>query len=439
MKKLNTKTITLTGSEQEIRIAGQNCDIRNDGTEIIYAASEPSIVAGADGVLSVPVGQSAKLLGTDGTVYLLGTGSVQLCGNDYAELVFKSAATSLGGGGTVDDVARTTISSHVANNSIHLNEEKAIEAAATTISNPNLLINSWFGKGVINQRGLTEYVGGNKYTVDRWYTSDRASANITLSVLSSGITISIDTSLEEASNKNWMMQMFEEMTFKTDTAVTLSVCAKGDFGMAYYGGDMQNYHSDDFTIKSFTYIIPAGTWFGDKKKYCPLVGLSQTGDYAEFIWAKLECGSVATPFVPPHPAEELAKCQRYYQVIDVTKRPSTNTSKSFGRYGGAITGGSTSLMITVPIAPMRIPPTLSITGSIDVRSISGYVADGLSLDGCTVTTDYLPYAHSIDLMISKTDGSQWGTLGDTPEVLKNNTPINLEFKSNTILSFDAEL
>ena len=28
---------------------------------------------------------------------------------------------------------------------------------------------------------------------------------------------------------------------------------------------------------------------------------------------KLEVGSCSTPFVPPNPAEELLKCQRYYE------------------------------------------------------------------------------------------------------------------------------
>ena len=31
-------------------------------------------------------------------------------------------------------------------------------------------------------------------------------------------------------------------------------------------------------------------------------------------WAKLELGGAATPFCPPDPATELAKCQRYYQI-----------------------------------------------------------------------------------------------------------------------------
>lgn len=97
----NIKTIVLSGTEQSVVISGSNCDIRNDGTDTIYASAKADITAGADEVMSIPAGGVVKLLDCEGIVYLLGTGSVMLCGNDYSELVFKSAATSsTGEGGT---------------------------------------------------------------------------------------------------------------------------------------------------------------------------------------------------------------------------------------------------------------------------------------------------------------------------------------------------
>lgn len=121
----NIKTIALTGAETAVYISGQNCDIRNDGTDIVYASTLPGVTAGADGVLSIPAGGAAKLLDTGGAVYLLGTGSVQLCGNDYSEQVFKVAASaSGGGGGTEDTVARTAINTHTANGEIHVTAEE---------------------------------------------------------------------------------------------------------------------------------------------------------------------------------------------------------------------------------------------------------------------------------------------------------------------------
>ena len=55
-----TKTITLTGAEVAVTgLDGANAHIRNDGTDVIYAAKAAGISAGADGVLSIPAGQAA--------------------------------------------------------------------------------------------------------------------------------------------------------------------------------------------------------------------------------------------------------------------------------------------------------------------------------------------------------------------------------------------
>lgn len=97
------KTVTLTGTEQKVEIKGRHCDIRNDGTGVVYVSCVPGIVPDADGVLSVPAGQAVKYCGCRGVVYLLGTGKVQLCGNDYSSPVFKYAAAPSGVGGVTGD------------------------------------------------------------------------------------------------------------------------------------------------------------------------------------------------------------------------------------------------------------------------------------------------------------------------------------------------
>lgn len=128
----NIKTIVLSGAEEAVELSGSKCDIRNDGTDTIYASTQSGISAGADGVLSIPAGGAVKLLDCEGTVYLLGTGSVMLCGNDYAESVFKSAATSSTGEGGADTVARNAINAHAGNSEIHLTAaelETAVEGA----------------------------------------------------------------------------------------------------------------------------------------------------------------------------------------------------------------------------------------------------------------------------------------------------------------------
>ena len=117
---MTIKTITLTGAGIAANgLDGANAHIRNDGTDVIYAAKAAGISAGADGVLSIPAGQAATVYGISGTVYMLGTGSAQIISNDYSELPFKTS-TSSGGSGGVDDVARAAINTHSGNAGIHV-------------------------------------------------------------------------------------------------------------------------------------------------------------------------------------------------------------------------------------------------------------------------------------------------------------------------------
>ena len=115
---MNTKTISLTGSEVKVEFYGTNAWLRNDGTSTVYAGKSPSVAAGADGVVSVPAGGSAPVFDAHGTVYLTGTGSVLLIGSDYSENPFKSSAQS--GGSGADEVARAAIEAHAGNSAVHL-------------------------------------------------------------------------------------------------------------------------------------------------------------------------------------------------------------------------------------------------------------------------------------------------------------------------------
>lgn len=114
-----TKTITLTGAEVAVTgLDGAHAHIRNDGTEVIYAAKTAGITAGADGVASIPAGQSDTIRGISGAVYLLGTGSALIQSDDYVVSPFKTSAAS--GGSGADEVARAAINTHAGNAEIHV-------------------------------------------------------------------------------------------------------------------------------------------------------------------------------------------------------------------------------------------------------------------------------------------------------------------------------
>lgn len=122
---MTSKTIVLTGAEIRADYSGgTNAWLRNDGTATVYASTAPGVTAGADGTVSIPAGQSVGVYGANGTVYLMGIGSVQLIGSDYTACPFKTSAQS--GGSGADDVARAAIEAHAGNADIHISAaEKA--------------------------------------------------------------------------------------------------------------------------------------------------------------------------------------------------------------------------------------------------------------------------------------------------------------------------
>jgi len=155
------KTIALTGAEIEVDISGQNCDIRNDGTGVVYASAKSGITAGADEVLSIPAGQAAQCKDTAGTVYLLGAGTVMLCGHDGNELVFKTAASASGGGGTEDLVARNAIETHAGNTAIHLTSEQLDETAAEIERSANSYTDSKAAEALTAAKEYADSIAGS--------------------------------------------------------------------------------------------------------------------------------------------------------------------------------------------------------------------------------------------------------------------------------------
>lgn len=105
MEKVTVKTVELTGgSEMKIEnLDGQNTVIINNSGEKLYASAFPDIEAGADNVIEIPAGARDGLNGTHGTVYLLGSGRVELRGTDYA-VNFRQPSSSASSGGDGRDI-----------------------------------------------------------------------------------------------------------------------------------------------------------------------------------------------------------------------------------------------------------------------------------------------------------------------------------------------
>lgn len=95
----NIETVTLDGTELKVEgLGGQNTEICNKSDNAIYASAYANIVPEGDNVIEIAAGNHDGLYGTNGTIYLLGTGKVELRGTDYS-VNFRKPSSSAGGGG----------------------------------------------------------------------------------------------------------------------------------------------------------------------------------------------------------------------------------------------------------------------------------------------------------------------------------------------------
>ena len=275
-----TKTITLTGAEVAVTgLDGAHAHIRNDGTEVIYAAKTAGITAGADGVASIPAGQADTLRGISGAVYLLGTGSALIQSDDYVESPFKTSAQSSGSG--ADEVARAAINAHSGNAEIHVTaEEKA----------------AWNGKANLSDiPSSLPANGGNADTIDGKHASDFSSSddNYFLYTLSSagdkhGANHRLYAQYNVKNDGRFYLQ--DEDTHQVrvnfaDEADTLDEKHASDFALA------ENKFLDDFfssksgDIRALVIDLPSGGFGGNTGRLPNITGFPITGDIL-ITWSK---------------------------------------------------------------------------------------------------------------------------------------------------------
>ncbi len=101
------KTVELTGSELEVKnLGGFNTVVHNLSADAVYASKYPGVTAGADNVAEIPAGAAKLISTTNGTVYLFGTGRVELTGQDHDSVNFSVPSSRITDGGGVSDVTQ---------------------------------------------------------------------------------------------------------------------------------------------------------------------------------------------------------------------------------------------------------------------------------------------------------------------------------------------
>lgn len=205
-----------------------------------------------------------------------------------------------------------TLQENVASNTSQLND---IANEVNQLSNPNLLINGDFQ---VWQRG-TSFDKSNSihvYTADRWLKGSN-----TGEVTKSGNKLKFKGT---ADAWNLIRQYIENFSSLSNRTVTLSAkvnfitnCNKIDLvwfnGIDWQHKSFNNKTSSTSEILTFTFTPN----LSGKTKFAIGILIYKTNEEVEIEWAKLEIGSVATPFVPRSYGEELALCQRYYEVTAI--------------------------------------------------------------------------------------------------------------------------
>lgn len=234
-------------------------------------------------------------------------------------------------------------------------------------SNPNLLINPNFE---INQRGSTTYTTG--YTVDRWRVA--------------GATLNAKT--KTLSNPNsaggTFLQSLENKPTGTFT-VTLNV--------ASVTGTVKFSWKDGSTYKTGAVISKGLNTYTFTASSLTEVGVDvASGASIQLDYMKLEEGSVATHFVEPNKAEELLKCQRYYEKLEVLLgRLVVNTSQNFStsyksKFYRVLNGSYRAEKRTTPTISIKGSLTNTSNGALGV-SASDFKSDAKSFRQFTVSAE----------------------------------------------------
>lgn len=223
--------------------------------------------------------------------------------------------------------------------------------------NPYLLINPDF---LVNQRGQNEYSSG--YTVDGWYIEGNK-----CSVRPNADGILITSAINPDSNTHAFWQKIENPLAPGKYTLSLNVLEVS----GVWSSRIRTVNAEGSYVDSYyTPVLHVGlnkvSVELNEGEYISAVSVgcnkdTEVGDSVKLAWVKLESGSLATPFVPPDPATELLKCQRYFTIYK-HQNATSNTDKCSIGVGYALTGSI--VYAVLPIAAMRsgVAATVSYSG-----------------------------------------------------------------------------
>lgn len=290
------------------------------------------------------------------------------------------------------------------------------QAVNKIASRPNLLINPDFA---INQRGQESYKGAG-YGVDRW--KGYQLNTMVCTPKSDGVNLTAPTSSTGTGAIYRQIIEPEQVARLAGKTITFSFMATNRGSAGIYMrcltpasvGDTPNIVSGETKIVSKTVTLAADI---TELQFVFRKG-GGTLD-VDIKWAKAEIGSVATAFSHPSIAEELIKCQRYYQ-----KLTSVGTYHCFASAWVRTNTTTQNIRAFIPfITTMRSKPTFSYSGNL------GFLSVGTILEVAQITLDTSTNKDAAILSMSTVSAT---TAGNGGGLVSNND-------TAAYLAFDAEL
>lgn len=231
-----------------------------------------------------------------------------------------------------------------------------IDATDVYNTNPNLLDNPFW---TVNQRSAVSITGSSSGTpsVDRWLLFGSGTTT-DLTVTANGVSV-------HSATNGFAQRMPSDLgDFLDGKTVTLSVMdTSGEVAsgsLVYDKTTLKN--TGSLTIGSYTCTIYAG-----KSGNFQLVSITTGANTIPLRAVKLELGSVSTLAndTPPNYADELSKCQYYFERISAgTANLTIGTGIGTGTY----------FYTPIKLHPKRTAPTVTYSGSVGIGR-SAYETD----------------------------------------------------------------
>ena len=398
------KTVNLSGKEIRVEgLDGFNTIVHNLGEDVIYASKNPNIAPEADNVAEIPPGSAKLISTTNGTVYLLGIGKTELTGQDYDGVNYSSPSTAAvisSGGSTTSDVTKAyvnaqdalTLEASMSYADSVVNAAKEDIGQKLTETSDRITANSENISALQTEKAdksdVLEWLNtkADKSEVSDALDSAKAYTDEKIGTVNDSITELQDTkadrseiSTASASNPNLLDNWYFAAPINQRN-VSGTITATGYFidrwmltsgsvsivknqGLTLNGTIEQKLETAPVQTATVSYLTPDGVRTGTYNSSTKTVTITTSEDTL-IIAAKLELGTNQTiarqeddSWVlndpPPHPASELAKCQRYLVMGEFTSVKIDNVS----------------MFIPLPVV-MRKRPSYDFTG-IDYYDING--------------------------------------------------------------------